>query len=176
MSLTLRAFVGIALLALAAPAAAGAYVECSYCTAYGRQQNEEAVRRNEEKEKSAEEQKAAEGRRAAEEHSQHEATERQHHEELERSEKERLEKEESERKRTKEEVASLCVVPSLKGDSLSGARAVLGKAHCELGSVVVAIPRRYHGHSALVVRGQGLKRGTRHPNRTAVAVTLGPAR
>jgi hypothetical protein len=170
MSRRLLVLVGAVLLALAAPAAAGAYVECSSCEAGNQHENEEAVRRNEEKEKAAKEQKAAEER------SQRETAERQHHEEAEQSEKERLEKEEGERKQAKEAAAVVCVVPLLRGDSLSGATGALRKAHCEVGSVTVAVPRGYHGHGAVVVRGQSLKRGTRHPERTAVAITLGPAK
>jgi hypothetical protein len=169
MSRRLLTLVGAVLLALAAPAAAGAYVECSSCEAANQHENEAAVRRNEEKEKAAKEQKAAEER------SQREMAERQHHEEAEQSEKARLEKEEGERKRAKE-AAAVCIVPSLRGDSLKGARGALRKAHCELGGVTVAVPRGYHGHGAVVVRAQSLRRGTRHTDRTAVAITLGPAK
>ena len=168
MSRRLLILVGAFLLALAAPAVAGAYVECSSCEAANQHENEEAVRRNEEKEKAAKEQKAAEER------SQRETAERQHHEEAEQSEKARLGKEEGEQKQAKE--AAVCVVPSLRGDSLKGASRALRKAHCELGGVTVAVPRGYHGHGAVVVRSQSLRRGTRHPDRTAVAITLGPAK
>lgn len=171
--------VGVVLVTLAAPAVAGAYVECSYCEAVNRRENEETVRRYEEKEKAAKEQKAAEESRAIEERSQRETAERRHHEEAEQSGRERLEKEEGEegeRKRVNEAAEIICVVPSLSGDSLNGARGALRKAHCELGSVTVAVPRGYHGHGAVVVRGQSIRRGTRHPERTAVAITLGPAK
>jgi cation transport ATPase len=168
--------VGVVLLTLAAPAVAGAYVECSSCEAVNGHQNEEAVRRDEEKEKAAKEQKAAEERTAAEERSRLESAERQHHEEVEQAEKKRSEKEAGERKRAKEAVAMVCVVPSLRGDSLSAAREALRDAHCKLGSVTVAIPRGYHGRNAVVVQGQSVRRGTRHPDRTTVAITLGPDR
>jgi hypothetical protein len=141
---------------------------------FNQQQAEEATRKAQEQ-KAAEEQKVAEERKAAEEHkaaeerSQREAAERQHQQETEQAEAQA--REEAQRK-AKEAAASQCVVPSLKGDSLDGARSALRKAHCKLGRVTAP----HGGHGALVVTGQSLKRGTKHPGETAVRVTLGAKR
>jgi trypsin len=62
-----------------------------------------------------------------------------------------------------------CVVPSLRGDSLSKARHVLKRAHCRLGAVTAS-----HGHGRLVVVRQRAKPGKRLPNDSRVGVTLAP--
>ena len=63
-----------------------------------------------------------------------------------------------------------CVVPSLKGDTLSTAREALSKAHCVLGKVSRAKGRR----GRLVVVGQRVGAGGKLPNDTRIGVALGP--
>lgn len=62
-----------------------------------------------------------------------------------------------------------CIVPSLKGDTLSAARYALDKAHCRLGKV--SRPRRHRG--ALLVIRQTPRHGSKLVGKAAVAVTLG---
>ncbi len=71
----------------------------------------------------------------------------------------------------KETAISGCVVPRLKGDSLTATRHVLAKDHCRLGKV--SKPHKYRG--ALVVMKQSAKAGTKLTNGAVVAVKLGPA-
>jgi hypothetical protein len=66
--------------------------------------------------------------------------------------------------------AERCVVPSLKGDSLSKARHALNKAHCKLGKVTMS---RGSSGSSLVVTHQKTAPGKRLPVWTRVAVTIG---
>jgi hypothetical protein len=73
-----------------------------------------------------------------------------------------------EAQKTPKSVAPTCVVPSLKGDSLSRVRRALRAAHCELGTV-----RRRHGaHGALVVTAQAPVHGRKLAQGAPVAVTL----
>jgi membrane protein involved in colicin uptake len=65
-----------------------------------------------------------------------------------------------------------CVVPRLRGDSLTAAQRALHKAHCELGRV--AAPRAHRG--ALIVGGQSVRAGRTLAGGTKVAVTLAPKR
>ncbi len=65
----------------------------------------------------------------------------------------------------------MCLVPSLKDESLGSARKALSKGHCRLGKIT--LPRR--GHARLVVVRQSIKSGSKRPEGTAVAVTLGTA-
>ena len=71
--------------------------------------------------------------------------------------------------------APQCLVPSLKGDSLSKARTVLRKAHCRLGKVTRARTTHTARHAAEVVVRQDPARGKRRANSTKVAVTIGDA-
>ncbi len=71
---------------------------------------------------------------------------------------------------TKQASTAMCVVPSLKGDSLATARRALGEAHCKLGKV--SRPRGHH--KTLVVAGQSAKSGKMLADGAAVAVRLGP--
>jgi archaellum component FlaD/FlaE len=115
--------------------------------------------------------KEATEKKQKEEH-EHQAAEALQREEAEhRLQAETLSKETEQRvaQQKAEETANLCVVPNLKGDSLSRARAALRKAHCALGKVLM--PHHSHGH--LVVMGQSVKRGLKRSHGTAVAVTLG---
>jgi hypothetical protein len=82
------------------------------------------------------------------------------------------------RKRTEEEeteeraaatLAPACVVPSLKGDTLSAARRALAKAHCRLGKVNRPAPQ----DKTLLVTRQSPKPGERLPARATIEVTLG---
>jgi hypothetical protein len=68
--------------------------------------------------------------------------------------------------------AKPCVVPSLMGHSLKGARRLLAAAHCGLGHVQA--PHRRHG--ALVITRQSPGRGRQLESGAAVAVTLGPTK
>jgi hypothetical protein len=70
--------------------------------------------------------------------------------------------------------AAMCVVPSLKGDSLAAARSALHTAHCKLGKVTSPHGRRRHG--ALVVLSQSHPRGAMLPRASAIAVRLGSRR
>jgi hypothetical protein len=65
-----------------------------------------------------------------------------------------------------------CVVPALKGDSLSRARRALSRAHCRLGKV--SKPRRRHG--ALVVTAQSVRAGRKSAKGAGIAVKLAPTR
>ncbi len=104
--------------------------------------------------------------------------------------KEREEREASEREATeaaaaereaaqaaKEREAALaaalrCVVPSLKGDTLTHARHTLRAAHCTLGKVALA-----HGHhTALLVKTQSPAAGKQLASEAPVKITLGPAK
>jgi hypothetical protein len=69
-------------------------------------------------------------------------------------------------------VASACIVPSLKGDSLAAALRALLKAHCDLGTV----SRPHKHHRALIVNAQSVRAGRELAQGTAVAVKLGPVR
>jgi hypothetical protein len=72
----------------------------------------------------------------------------------------------------KQASTTMCVVPSLEGDSLTAARRALGMVHCKLGKV-----SKPHGHhKTLVVAGQSAKSGKTLADGAAVAVKLGPAR
>jgi hypothetical protein len=86
---------------------------------------------------------------------------------------ERAGREAAERERVaKQASVAVCLVPSLKGDSLAAARSALSKAHCKLGRVTPP-PR---GHGRHVVTRQGLRAGSKHPAGTPVAVSLGPVK
>ncbi len=170
MPLKLIAFVGACVL-LTTPAVASAYVETpKYAEEFNKQQNEEATRKQKalEEQQAAEERKAVEEHKAAEEHTQHEAAERQQREEAERAEAQA--KEESQHK-AKEAAASQCVVPALKGETLTVARRALRRAHCKLGHV----SSPHHAHGRLVVTRQGLPAAGKHPAGTAITLTLAPA-
>jgi hypothetical protein len=64
-----------------------------------------------------------------------------------------------------------CVVPALRGHSLTAARRLLHDAHCKLGRVTIR-----HGahHGTLVVTRQSPGRGRKLRQGAAVSVTLGP--
>ena len=85
--------------------------------------------------------------------------------------------EEAELRRRQEEQAAeqaahvqevVCVVPNLRGDTMSAARRALARAHCRLGQV----RGRQRGRTRLVVAAQSIKSGTARPTGTPVAVTL----
>jgi hypothetical protein len=66
----------------------------------------------------------------------------------------------------------VCVVPALRGDTLTSARRILAKAHCRLGSV----SRPRHGQTGrLVITRQDVSAGRRLSARTPIDVTLGLA-
>jgi hypothetical protein len=112
------------------------------------------------------------GEREAREH--REAEERPAKEAAERAAKERESREAGERagreagERAAAERAPKCVVPRLKGDSLTQARRALSKAHCRVGKLTE--PREYHG--PLVVVRQSIRRGSKLTSGTRVAMTL----
>jgi hypothetical protein len=66
--------------------------------------------------------------------------------------------------------AARCVVPRLRGDSLTAARRALYRLHCALGSVTM--PRARHG--ALVVAGQSVRAGRELAGEAKVAIVLAP--
>jgi hypothetical protein len=65
-----------------------------------------------------------------------------------------------------------CVVPALRGHTLSAARRALEKAHCRIGEV----RRPDHHRGALVIVGQSIRRGRKLAGGTAIAVTMGVRR
>jgi hypothetical protein len=84
--------------------------------------------------------------------------------------------EEAARKHRQEEAAATdtgaqgCVVPPLRGDTLTSVRRTLSKAHCRLGKV--SRPTEHH-HGQLVVIGQRVDAGSKLPSDARVGVTLG---
>lgn len=68
--------------------------------------------------------------------------------------------------------SSRCVVPRLKGRSLTQAKRLLSHAHCALGKV--RKPRARRGQK-LIVASQSPRAGSSRPARTKVNVRLGPA-
>lgn len=64
-----------------------------------------------------------------------------------------------------------CIVPSVKGDTLSAARHAIVRAHCRLGRL--RHPSRYHG--SLIVTRQAPHHGSTLPNGAPVTLVLGPA-
>ncbi len=68
-----------------------------------------------------------------------------------------------------------CVVPKLKGKTLTQAKRLLSKAHCRLGTVHKPKPRKHHKLPKLVVTKTSPRAGASRPNQTKVALTLGPA-
>jgi hypothetical protein len=61
-----------------------------------------------------------------------------------------------------------CVVPALQGESLSGARVALSRAHCKLGKV--SEPRAHHGGLVIVTQSQAA--GRRLSGGALIAVRL----
>lgn len=161
-------------LVFATPMTALAYVENEYVTKNGEQQNKEAIER--EKAKEASEHEAAEraaAEKAAKESAERKMVEEQQQRELESRHTEEALHAEQAAKSGKRATATYCLVPLLGGDSLSGARNALNKAHCHLGKV--AAPHQSH-RRPLVVTNQSIKSGLRRPAGTAVALTLGVAK
>jgi hypothetical protein len=68
-----------------------------------------------------------------------------------------------------------CVVPKLKGKSLSKAKGLLKAAHCKLGKVTKPKPRKRHKLGKLVVKSSSPKAGSKRPAGTKVSLKLGPA-
>ena len=99
----------------------------------------------------------------------------QYKEEQEREEvktrEERQSAEEAAQGNAKKAVA-ICLVPSLKGESLAAARSALHRNHCRLGRVTR--PRGHRG--ALIVTSQNHPRGTKLPYGATIAVSLGTRR
>jgi hypothetical protein len=65
-----------------------------------------------------------------------------------------------------------CVVPKLKGKSLSKAKNLLTKAHCALGKVTKPKKRKHHKLGKLVVKSSSPKAGSSKPAGTKVNLTL----
>lgn len=65
-----------------------------------------------------------------------------------------------------------CIVPSLKGDTLSAARRAVDRAHCRLGKV--RGPRHHRGRPMII--SQSVPSGKKLAAGTAIAVTLGTVR
>lgn len=68
-----------------------------------------------------------------------------------------------------------CIVPKLKGKTLSQAKKLLSKAHCKLGKVHAPKPRKHHKLPKLVVARTSPGAAASRPNGTKVVLTLGPA-
>jgi hypothetical protein len=75
------------------------------------------------------------------------------------------------REEAEQSSAPACVVPTLRGDTLSAARHALAKAHCRLGKV----GRPARRDSRLLIIRQNARHGMKLPAGAAVAVTLGSA-
>lgn len=67
-----------------------------------------------------------------------------------------------------------CVVPKLKGKTLSKAKTLLVRAHCRLGQVHRPGPPKHHKHRTLIVSKTSPVAGQVRPAGTKVAVTLKP--
>jgi hypothetical protein len=65
-----------------------------------------------------------------------------------------------------------CVVPKLKGKSLSKAKGLLTKAHCALGKVHKPKPRKHHKLGKVVVKRSSPGAGATLPAGTKVSLTL----
>lgn len=78
----------------------------------------------------------------------------------------------SEEEARKAAPAPACIVPSLKGKTLSIARRALRRAHCRLGK----IGGRHRHRAMLRIVGQSQRPGTKLKTGAAVYVTLGPVR
>jgi PKD repeat protein len=65
-----------------------------------------------------------------------------------------------------------CVVPKLKGKSLSKAKSLLKAAHCKLGRVTKPKPRKHHKLGNLVVKSSSPKAGSNKPAGTKVSLKL----
>lgn len=65
-----------------------------------------------------------------------------------------------------------CIVPSVKGHTLTAAQHAIVRAHCRLGR----LKRPSHYRGALIVIGQTPHRGSTLPNGASVTLVLGPAR
>jgi hypothetical protein len=68
-----------------------------------------------------------------------------------------------------------CIVPKLKGKSLSKARKALAKAHCKLGKVTKPKVKKGHKRPVLVVGSSKPKAGARLRAGSKVAIKLVPA-
>lgn len=66
-----------------------------------------------------------------------------------------------------------CIVPNLKGSTLSQAKRLLSHAHCALGKVRKPKARKGHKLGKLIVSSQSLKAGSSRPAGTKVNVQLG---
>ncbi len=111
--------------------------------------------------------------REARERSEREAKEREEKEALERIplsvvEAERQHREEAEAAAVAQRRVAICVVPSLRGDTLSVANHALAKAHCRLGKV----SRPRHHHEKIVVTRQDPRPGETLQVRGRVTLTL----
>jgi hypothetical protein len=73
------------------------------------------------------------------------------------------------RVRSEQAAARRCVVPSLRGDTLTRAKRALTKAHCQIGSV----SRPRHAHGRFIVTHQAQPAGKRESAGSRVDVTLG---
>ena len=84
--------------------------------------------------------------------------------------------EEAARKHREEEAAArdtraqACIVPTLRGDTLTSARRALSKAHCRLGKV--SKPKGHH-HGQLVVTQERASAGAKLPSDARIAFILG---
>lgn len=101
------------------------------------------------------------------------AKEREVREAGERAGREAVERERERAEAERNSTASVqCIVPQLKGDSISAARTALRKDHCVLGRVSWPVSRR----GPLVVITQSARAGSMLAGGAAIAVTLRPAR
>ncbi len=130
---------------------------------WANQSGKEAAERTvaEQHAKEHEEQQAKEA--AAQRATEAEALKRHQEEQAEQAFREREERED------KEAEHPACLVPALKGDTLTAARHALAKAHCRLGAVHQ--PRHHHG--TLRVSAQGTPAGTRLAGGARVMLWIG---
>ncbi len=133
---------------------------------WANQSGNEAAARTvaEQRAKEHEEQQAKEA--AAQRAAEVEVLKRRQEEQAEQAFREREERED------KEAEHPACIVPALKGETLTAARHTLAEAHCRLGAVHQ--PAHYHG--TLHVSAQGTPAGEQLPGGAHVTLTLGAKR
>jgi hypothetical protein len=112
---------------------------------------------------------AEEAWQRAQERSARETREKDEREAAEKAEREAEQRAAAERQATEAAAARRCVVPSLKGESLTAARHALSLAHCALGEV----RRARDSRGRLVVVAQSPARGKTLPSEARVDVRLG---
>ena len=161
-----RIFAIVIVLSLGSPAVAGAYTE-----GFPKELQESLEHEGAEIAAKTE----AEARHKQEEEQAAKAAQERSEQEVRKIQEEKMAREEAAESKAGESQEServVCVVPSLREESLAKTRSVLRKHHCQLGKV--SEPHG-HKHGALVVTKQQYRSTKRLPEGSRVGVTLGPA-